>query len=159
MDCKTARERIEERVDGLLAPSAASELEAHLASCPGCAADSARASAVGPLLRSDAVARARAAEPRLDAMWTRVRAGISEGKAPSRASWVRDWFWLPAAVALVLLALLIYPTGSDRPPFNPRHFNVSFEDVESDTAGVALVDKGEDLPRVIWIIEDAKSQT
>ncbi|MBP2675525.1 MAG: hypothetical protein H6Q84_2365, partial [Deltaproteobacteria bacterium] len=33
----------------------------------------------------------------------------------------------------------------------------SVEDVESDDATVALVDKGEDLPRVIWIIEDAKS--
>ncbi len=159
MDCMAARERIEERADGLLAPSAASELEAHLASCPACTEDSARASAVGPLLRSYAAARARAAEPRLDAMWTRVRAGIAEGEAPSRASWIRDWFWLPAAVALVVFALLFYPTGADRPPFNPRHFNVSFEDVESDTAGVVLVDKGEDLPRVIWIIEDAKSQT
>jgi len=29
------------------------------------------------------------------------------------------------------------------------------EDVESEVATVALVDKGEDLPRVIWIIEDA----
>jgi hypothetical protein len=29
--------------------------------------------------------------------------------------------------------------------------------VESDTATVALVDKGEDLPRVIWIIEDGKT--
>jgi len=27
--------------------------------------------------------------------------------------------------------------------------------VESEVATVALVDKGEDLPRVIWIIEDA----
>jgi hypothetical protein len=29
--------------------------------------------------------------------------------------------------------------------------------VESEVATVALVDKGEDLPRVIWIIEDAKT--
>jgi hypothetical protein len=29
--------------------------------------------------------------------------------------------------------------------------------VESDTATVALVDKGEDLPTVIWIIDDART--
>ncbi|MBP2678356.1 MAG: hypothetical protein H6Q82_1421, partial [Deltaproteobacteria bacterium] len=35
--------------------------------------------------------------------------------------------------------------------------DVAVEDVESDVATVALVDKGEDLPRVIWIIEDGKT--
>ena len=44
---------------------------------------------------------------------------------------------------------------TDRSPFHPTSFDVSVEDVESDVATVALVDKGEDLPRVIWIIEDA----
>jgi len=160
MDCKTARQGIEERADGTLSPAAFPELDAHLASCAACAAESARTDAVGPLLRSWAAAQGDSAAPQLDAMWTRVRAGIGEKKAESaRASWVREWFWLPAALALVVLALLFYPTGADRSPFNPSTFSVSFEDVESDTADVALVNKGEDLPRVIWIIEDAKSQT
>jgi anti-sigma factor RsiW len=159
MDCETARKRIEEKADGLLPPAAGEGLDAHLASCAACAAERARAEAVGPLLRSLASAQAGAAGPQLDAMWTRVRAGIGERKAAARASWVKEWFWLPAALALVVFAILLYPTGADRSPFNPRTFNVSFEDVESDTADVALVNKGDDLPRVIWIIEDAKSQT
>jgi anti-sigma factor RsiW len=160
MDCRTARERIEDRADGLLPPAASKELDAHLAACAACAAERARTDAVGSWLRSYAAAQGASAAPQLDAMWTRVRAGIGEKKAGrARGSWVRDWFWLPAALALVVLALLFYPTGAKRSPFNPSTFSVSFEDVESDTADVALVDKGEDLPRVIWIIEDAKSQT
>jgi predicted anti-sigma-YlaC factor YlaD len=159
MDCTTARTRIEERADGVLPPNAAAGLEEHLASCAACAAENARAQAVGPLLRAHTAAQARSAQPQLDAMWTRVSAGIAEQRARRRASWLQEWFWLPAALALVVWALLIYPTGAERPPFNPSHFSVSFEDVESDTADVALVDKGEDLPRVIWIIEDGKSQT
>jgi anti-sigma factor RsiW len=157
MDCTTARRRIEERADGLLPAAAGPELDAHVASCPACAADRARTDAVGPLLRSWAAAQAGSKAPQLDAMWTRVRAGIGEREGARRASWFKEWFWLPAALALAVSALLLYPTGADRSPFNPRHFNVSFEDVESDTADVALVDKGDDLPRVIWIIEDAKS--
>jgi hypothetical protein len=91
-------------------------------------------------------------------MWTRVRAGIEERReAPRRRAWIPQWAWLPAALALAVLALLFYPTGTERQPFAPRSFEVAVEDVESDVATVALVDKGEDLPRVIWIIEDAKS--
>jgi hypothetical protein len=91
-------------------------------------------------------------------MWTRVRAGIGErGEAPPRRAWIPRWAWLPAALALAVAAVLLYPTGTGRQPFNPRSFDVAVEDVESDAATVALVDKGEDLPRVIWIIEDAKS--
>ena len=96
--------------------------------------------------------------PALDAMWTRVRAGIAERGARAGApSGAWRWAWIPAAVALAVFALLFYPAGMDRSPFNPSTFDVSVEDVESDVATVALVDKGEDLPRVIWIIEDAKS--
>jgi hypothetical protein len=55
------------------------------------------------------------------------------------------------------LALLFYPAGTDRSPYHPGTFDVSVEDVESDVATVALVERGEDLPTVIWIIEDAKT--
>jgi uncharacterized membrane protein YdfJ with MMPL/SSD domain len=96
--------------------------------------------------------------PALDAMWTRVRAGIEESReARRRPSWIARWAWIPAAVALAVLALLYYPAGTDRSPFHPSTFDVAVEDVESEVATVALVDKGEDLPRVIWIIEDAKT--
>jgi hypothetical protein len=43
-----------------------------------------------------------------------------------------------------------------RAPFHPSSFEVAVEDLASDTATVALVDRGDDLPRVIWIIENDK---
>ena len=158
MDCGIARKRIAERADGTLPPGAGDELDAHLSACPECAADHELTEDVGRHLRSRAAAHAAGAGPGLDAMWTRVRAGIAEGEpAPAPFRWWK-WVFVPAtAAALVVFALLFYPTGLDRSPFNPSSFDVSVEDVESDDATVALVDKGEDLPRVIWIIEDAKS--
>ncbi len=117
--------------------------------------------ALGRLLRAHVAAEASSAGGGLDAMWTRVRAGIAEGEGERRpaARALRRWWWafVPVAAALVVFALLFYPTEQDRSPFNPSSFDVSVEDVESDDAIVALVDKGEDLPRVIWIIEDANS--
>jgi anti-sigma factor RsiW len=157
MDCGSARERIGKRADGLLPPGAEAELDAHLSACAACAAEQERTAAVGRLLRARAEAEESSAGGGLDAMWTRVRAGIAEGEPAPRGFGWRRWGWLSAAAALVVSALLFYPTGLDRPPFNPRTFDVSVEDVESDIATVALVDKGEDLPRVIWIIEDGRS--
>jgi anti-sigma factor RsiW len=158
MDCTAARQRIAEKADGLLPQGAREELAAHLSACEACAAEDRAVSAVGTVLRAWTGARAAEAAPRLDAMWTRVRAGIEERReAPRRRAWLPRWAWVPAAVALAAAAILLYPTGTARQPFNPRSFDVAVEDVESDAATVALVDKGEDLPRVIWIIEDAKS--
>ena len=149
---------MEAKADGRLSREADAELADHLAACPACAAEDAATSAAGAALRALAGIRSREKAPALDAMWTRVRAGIEEGRERRRhASWIARWAWLPAAIALAVLALLIYPAGTDRSPFHPSTFDVSVEDVETDGATVALVDKGEDLPRVIWIIEDAKT--
>ena len=158
MDCRTALEMIETKGDGLLPREEAAELAGHLAGCPACASEDAAISATGPALRALTGIRAMEKAPALDAMWTRVRAGVEEGReARRRPSWIARWAWIPAAVALAVLALLFYPAGTDRSPFHPSTFDVAVEDVESDVATVALVDKGEDLPRVIWIIEDAKT--
>jgi anti-sigma factor RsiW len=158
MDCGTALKRIIAKADGLLPRVEEAELAAHLAGCPACAAEDAAISATGPVLRALTGIRATEKAPALDAMWTRVRAGIRESRETRpRSSWIARWAWIPAAVALVVSALLLYPSGTDRSPFHPTSFDVSVEDVESDVATVALVDKGEDLPRVIWIIEDAKT--
>ena len=158
MDCRTARARIEGKADGPLPREAAAELAGHLAGCPACASEDAAVSATGPVLRALTGIRAMEKAPALDAMWTRVRAGIEESReARRRSSWIARWAWIPAAVALAVLALLYYPAGTDRSPFHPSTFDVAVEDVESDVATVALVDKGEDLPRVIWIIEDAET--
>jgi len=158
MDCRAALEKIDRKADGLLPREAEAELSAHLDGCPACAAEDAAISATGDVLRALTGIRAREKSPALDAMWTRVRAGIGESREElRRPSWVARWAWIPAAVALAVLALLFYPAGTDRSPFHPSTFDVAVEDVESEVATVALVDKGEDLPRVIWIIEDAKT--
>jgi len=158
MDCGTALGRIIAKADGLLPPREAAELAGHLAGCPACAAEDAAISATGPVLRALTGIRAMEKAPALDAMWTRVRAGIEESRGTRRrSSWIARWAWIPAVVALAVSALLFYPAGTDRSPFQPSSFDVAVEDVESDTATVALVDKGEDLPTVIWIIEDAKT--
>jgi hypothetical protein len=143
MDCGTARGIMEAMADGLFPPEA--ETGEHAA-----------ISATGPGLRALVAVRAMEKAPALDAMWIRVRAGIEEGRgSQGRPSWLTRWFWVPVSVALAVLAVLFYPAGTDRSPFPPGTFDVSVEDLESDVATVALVDKGEDLPRVIWIIEGA----
>jgi len=158
MDCRDALGKIEAKVDGLLPREEAEELAAHLAGCPACSAEDAALSAAGPALRALTGIRAMGKAPALDAMWTRVRAGIEESReARPRSSRIARWVWIPAAFAIAVLALLFYPARTDRSPFHPSTFDVAVEDVESDVATVALVDKGKDLPKVIWIIEDAKS--
>ncbi|MHB1025330.1 MAG: anti-sigma factor family protein [Desulfobacteria bacterium] len=158
MDCGTALGKINAKADGLLPREEAAELACHLAGCPACAAEDAAISATGPVLRALTGIRAMEKAPALDAMWTRVRAGIEESRETRRrSSWLARWAWIPAVLTIALLALLFYPSGTDRSPFHPSSFAVAVEDLESDTATVALVDKGEDLPTVIWIIEDAKT--
>ncbi|MBP2679827.1 MAG: hypothetical protein H6Q82_2892 [Deltaproteobacteria bacterium] len=158
MDCRTALVNIEKKADGLIPREAEAELAGHLSGCPACAAEDAAMSATGPMLRAWTGMRAAEKAPALDAMWTRVRAGIEERReSRRRSSWITRWAWVPAAVALTVLAILFYPAGTDRSPFHPTTFDVAVEDVESDVATVALVDKGEDLPRVIWIIENGRT--
>lgn len=158
MDCGKARGIVQEGLDGRLPPKESAELLEHLRRCGGCAAEEASLRRVGDLLRLWAAVRVGERQPQLGAMWTRVKAGIEERRDPwYRAA--RRWIWVPAALALAAVALLFYPFyPSERAmaPFHPRSFEVSVETLESD-ATVALVDNGEDLPRVIWILEDAKS--
>jgi anti-sigma factor RsiW len=155
MDCGNARGVIQDRLDGRLAPRESAELLEHLESCGGCAAEEESLRRVGDLLRLWAAVRSREREPQLGVMWTRVKAGIEERRDPWYVT-ARRWFWIPAALALAAAALLFYPSERATAPFHPRSFEVSVETLESD-ATVALVDNGEDLPRVIWILEDAKS--
>ena len=158
MDCGTALGKIIAKADGLLPREEEAELAGHLSGCPACAAEDAAISATGPALRALTGIRAMEKAPALDAMWTRVRAGIEESReARRRSSWIGRWVWVPAVFALAAVAFLFYPAGTDRSPFHPSSFEVAVEDVDSDVATVALVDKGENLPRVIWIIEDAKT--
>ena len=157
MDCTNTIRMLQDGIDGRLPSGESEKFRDHLAGCPSCRAEEASLREVGDLLRLWAAVRAREGEPQLNALWTRVKAGIEEGREPWYAAAARRWFWLPAAAALAVFALLFYPSDGTRAPFHPKNFDVSVETLESDTATVALVDRGKDLPRVIWIIEDAKS--
>jgi anti-sigma factor RsiW len=154
MDCESAREKIGKAQDGLLSASESDEVRRHVAACPGCAAEEAALLRVGKGLKAWTSARARAKEPELAVVWTRVRAGISERRA-RRAS--MKWLFVPVGALLAVLAVLFYPSDVSRAPFHPTNFEVSVEELESDAGAVALMDRGEDLPRVIWIIGNGKT--
>jgi anti-sigma factor RsiW len=160
MNCQDIRRRLQDAMDGRLPPAEAAAIRGHLDACGPCAEEETALRRVGEALRLWTAAHARDKAPQLAAMGTRVRAGIEDRRsAQGIAALVRRWFWAPAAVALAVLALLFYPSGVNRTPFHPLNFDVSVEKIESDTATVALVDKGDDLPRVIWIIEDEDGRT
>jgi predicted anti-sigma-YlaC factor YlaD len=158
MDCGKVRLMLQDDMDGRLPPSESAEILRHLESCPSCAAEAAGYRRVGEMLRLWAESEEREKAARLDAMWIRVRAGIDERRRRDEpASWWRKWIWVPAGAVLAVLVLLFYPSDVSRAPFHPTSFDVAVEDLESDAATVALVDKGDDLPRVIWIIENDKT--
>lgn len=156
MECRDVRRSIHDAIDGRLPPGRAAEVAGHLRGCEGCAREEEALRRVGDLVRLWAAARASAGEARLETTWTRVKGGIAEGRPPRRMPWVAAlrWLWLPAAAALAVLAVLFYPSGGKRGPFAPANFEVAVESLEAEDATVALVDRGEDLPRVIWIIEN-----
>jgi anti-sigma factor RsiW len=111
MDCGAALGKIEAKADGLLPREAEGELAGHLAGCPACAAEDAAISATGPSLRALTGIRAMEKAPAIDAMWTRVHAGIEESReAGRRSSWIVRWAWIPAASPCGA-ALLFYPAG------------------------------------------------
>lgn len=158
MDCGKAMKTLQDGLDGRLPPFAAVELRKHLESCGTCAAEDQALRRAGELLRLWSASRVLEKSPQLDLLWTRVQAGIEEKRdRRTAADWMRKWLWLPAAAALAVLILLFYPSGVNKAPFHPSSFDVAVEELDSDAATVALVDRGEDLPRVIWIIENDKT--
>ena len=157
MDCTKTREMIQDHIDGRLPPGAAGAVRGHLDVCRPCAAEEEELRRVGDMLRLWSAVQVGERETKLSILWTRVRAGIVERREPKSALLLRRWFWVPAAAAVAVVALLFYPSNGTRAPFHPKSFDVTVESLESDTATVALVDKGEGLPRVIWIIENGKT--
>ncbi|MBI5575100.1 MAG: zf-HC2 domain-containing protein [Deltaproteobacteria bacterium] len=158
MDCGKVLKALQDDIDGRLPLIEAADVRKHLESCVSCAAEAASLRRVGELLRLWSAARASEKSPQLDVLWTRVHAGIVEKKSRvNAAARLRKWLWVPAAAALVVLALLFYPSGVSRAPFHPSSFDVAVEELDSDAATVALVDRGEDLPRVIWIMENDRT--
>ncbi|MGB5995462.1 MAG: zf-HC2 domain-containing protein [Candidatus Deferrimicrobiaceae bacterium] len=157
MECRETRQMIQDHIDGQLPPRVSEKLREHLGGCDPCASEEAELRGVGDLLRLWSAVRVEERELRLSALWTRVGAGIEERGKPWLVPLLRRWFWVPAAAVVAVLTLLFYPLNGSRAPFHPKSFDVTVESLESDTATVALVDKGEDLPRVIWIIENGNT--
>ncbi len=159
MDCRRDVKLLHEWIDGRLSGDEASKVRDHVAACPKCADSVAAFRATGDLLRARAGAGVREQSPRLDAMWTRVRAGISENEIERQARfrW-RHLFWIPAAGALAVFALLVYPSVVGRGPITPGDFRVAVESLDSETSTVALLDRGEEFPQVIWISDDDDNQ-
>jgi anti-sigma factor RsiW len=154
--CTRTLARIHDLIDGRLPPSEAEELRRHISACPSCALEEREYRRVGDLLR--VAAAGAAADPRLSAMWARVRAGIEERREweEGRRAWIRRFFWIPAAAALAVLFFVVYPSVVGRSPLTPGDFRVSVESLESEGATVALLDEGEEFPRVIWILEETE---
>jgi anti-sigma factor RsiW len=159
MDCKGDVRLLHDWIDGRLSAEAAESVRLHVAGCPACADKVAAFRATGDLLRAWAESGARQRSPQLDAMWTRVRAGIAETEARKRARfrW-RHLFWIPAGAALAVFALMVYPSVVGRGPIPPGDFRVAVESLDSETSTVALLDRGEEFPRVIWISDDDERQ-
>ena len=158
MDCGKVIRMLQDEIDGRLPPSEAAEVRRHVGACASCAAEAEAYRRTGEMLRIWTASRAAAKAPQLDSLWSRVSAGIEEQRARKEsAARVRRWLLLPAAVALAVFTLLFYPPDVRRAPYHPTSFEVAVENLESDAGTVALVDKGDDLPRVIWIIEDDRT--
>jgi anti-sigma factor RsiW len=156
MDCTKAREMIQDHIDGRLPPDEAGVVRGHLGACRACGAEEEELRRVGDMLRLWSAVRVEEREPQLSAMWTRVNAEIG-GRRKAPVVLLRRWFWVPAAAILAVVTFLVYPFNGSKVPFHPKSFDVTVESLESDTATVALVDKGKGLPRVIWIIENGKT--
>lgn len=155
MRCGLDEKRLHAWIDGRLDPTEAEAVRAHVAGCPACADSAAAFRAAGDLLRAWSDARVRERSPQLDVLWTRVRARIEERQAePDRRFRLRYWFWLSAAAALAVFVLLVYPSVVGRGPIAPGDFRVAVESLDSETSTVALLDRGEEFPRVIWISDD-----
>lgn len=158
MDCRKIVRLLQDEMDGRLPPFEAGEVRRHVASCVSCAAEADAYRRTGEMLRVWTASRAAEKAPQLDSLWIRVGAGIEEERARKEsAAPIRRWLWLSAAVALAVFTLLFYPPDVRRAPYHPTSFEVAVENLESDAGTVALVDKGDDLPRVIWIIEDDRT--
>jgi anti-sigma factor RsiW len=159
MDCKKDDKLLHEWIDNRLTGPEAERVRAHVAGCPRCVDTVEAYRASGDLLRAWAAGGARERSPQLDAMWTRVRAGIAEKQEAKRTTrrW-RHWLWLPAAAALAVFTLMVYPSVVGRGPISPGDFRVEVETLDSETSTVALLDRGADFPQVIWISDDDDNQ-
>lgn len=122
--CWLIRQRLGAFQDGELGEAARAKTSAHLARCPGCAAELA---GLGRLRAALTPAVAEPPEPVWDAFWPQVRARIAaappeESRAP-RAAWPPLFgarrFALGSALAAVALAVIAIVAPWQREPIRP----------------------------------------
>lgn len=118
--CRHVGELSDSFLDGELSASLTAEVHAHLLQCPACQRQVQLLQACG-----DVIARDRAA-PRLDETFAdRLGPALVLPAAPPiphpatlrRRSWKRPLIALPAAAALILLAVMAWPRGDTRQTF------------------------------------------
>ncbi len=150
MKCREAREKFELLKTGELPPEERENVESHVKACQECQGFLGDSERIGALLR-------RFVEEEIsglpeEVVVGRVRAAVRESGGRRRFSGLVKWL-LPILVgAVALVAVLFYPSFETR---KTREFSyrVSVERVEAVNAAVVLVERGEDIPKVIWIIE------
>jgi len=93
MSCRKTRSELAAFVDGALEGRARARVEAHLAGCPGCAAEAAR------LRRLNGLLGAAAGTPAVDvdSAWLALseRLEAEQASSPAHSAWWRAW-WIPA---------------------------------------------------------------
>ena len=135
MRCRDVQELLSAHLDGELEGARAAEVTEHTDSCPACAAEVQRLSALDGMLRDALFQPAEIAEEagRFDQLWEGIAAEIGDELSPSSAQptptpapsfWqrARAWWaaqprqaWVPAmaaaAVLLIMVALVVSRTG------------------------------------------------
>ncbi|MGO8970876.1 MAG: anti-sigma factor family protein [Myxococcaceae bacterium] len=159
--CSSVQE-LSAHLDGELSPPARVALEAHLASCPACAARLAELRAVGQALRRRFEAQAEATDfsgfaagvlarlqPHRPSLPERLSVGFSEWRA-HRPSVMWGGFGLVAAALVALLALPSLQLGVEAETPHPSLQAVS-TDESSHVAPVVLKTEGGDA--IIWLVD------
>lgn len=150
MNCREVRERFELVEMGGAGHGEAEEVRRHLASCRECSAYVEDVKRTGELLRQFVSEEVEKVPE--NAVLSRVEASIREER--EKKIFPRFLTRLaPVIVGLLALAAVMFYSSIEEKPSRVASFDVTVESVEAVNATVVLVNKGEDSPKVIWIIE------
>lgn len=153
MICSDIRNKIEPLIGGMLQPVEEGEVRKHLDTCEDCKNYVDETSRLGELLR-------QYVRDEVDRLPGNVIVGRVEAVLRETAEERKSWFFgklkylIPAMVgAVALILILVYPSMVNRTGRPDLKFAATVESIEAENATVMLVDRGADVPKVIWIIE------